>query len=173
MTAASWLALSCVELNLGELTKPGVYVLFCEGDVVYVGESKNVLSRVGQHSIRFRFDRAIYWPERKKRERLAVEGALIRRFNPIYSCKCSFKEQHRDAEILARFGLTPDPDNASKVKARVSACWSPETRINTARTNVRWRALKKARRAGKSDRAAKRAATRAVQEFDRKLGGAS
>jgi hypothetical protein len=63
---------------------PGVYFLCHEGQVVYVGQSVNVFSRVGAHLGEKSFDSAFF--VRVPRSDLDyVEGALIRSLSPKYN----------------------------------------------------------------------------------------
>lgn len=135
LEALESLAASCTELHLVELIRPGVYVLLSGQGVEYIGESNNVLARVGMHSRAFEFDRILYFAESNKRERRAIEGALARRFNPARCRVFSKRDRNRDKSILERFGLQPDAENARIVTERASACWSAEARANAARAH--------------------------------------
>lgn len=127
-SALESLAASCAELRFADLVRPGVYVLLLSDAVQYVGESSNVLGRVGMHSRSFEFDRILFLAETNKRERRAIESALARRFAPPMGSVYSRKDIDRDQEILARFGLEPDHDNARIVAERMAACWPEESR---------------------------------------------
>lgn len=132
MSPIDSLALLCTELTVADLIKPGVYVLLRDGAVEYIGESSNVLARVGMHSRAFAFDRILYLAEESKRMRRAIEGALARRFNPTQCSIFSRRDQDRDEEILARFGLEIDAENARIIAERAASCWSTEARANAA-----------------------------------------
>lgn len=127
------LAAGCAELHLVDVRKPGVYILLDGNSVAYIGESNNVLARVGMHARAFAFDRILYVAEASKRERRAIESALARRFAPSMSDVFSRRDVNRDVEILSRFGLTPDAENARLIGERASACWSKESRESTSR----------------------------------------
>lgn len=137
MSAVDLLSSACVELQIADMQKPGVYVLLWRGVVQYVGESSNVLARVGMHCRSFDFDRILYIPEGNKRERRAIEAAIARRFAPPMSSVFSRRDQDRDVEILARFGLEPDADNARLVGERTDACWSRGTQSKASSARSR------------------------------------
>lgn len=171
MTDVEVLAARCAELSIADLRKPGVYVLLDADDVVYIGESNNVLGRIGAHSKTFAFDRILYVAEQDKRQRRAIEAALARRFAPPNCDVYSRRDQERDAEILGWFGLTPDADNAQRMNDRASACWPIESRQKAARSSTYFRAYKGAIAAGKSKVAARRAAEKARDVFEQRLTG--
>lgn len=167
------LAGACPELTVTDLIKPGVYVLIRDGAVVYVGQSNNVLARVGMHCKSFAFDRVFYIPEPQKQERLAIEGALARRFNPPKSNVVSSRHQARDAEILARFGLELDATNAAAMRARVAACWPASTTIEAHSKAIWGRAHSEAREAGKSPEASRRTANAARLAYKKRRAAES
>lgn len=115
-------------VDVARLRGPGVYLLVREGRVVYVGQSKNPLSRIGQHSRSFAFDRVLFISEPNDSERTAIEAALVRRLDPLESGYASKKTIKRDPEILARFGLTFDPVTAAAARARSAKSWSVDAR---------------------------------------------
>lgn len=63
---------------------PGVYFLCHEGQVVYVGQSVNVFSRIGAHIGDKAFDSA-FFVRVPKSDLDYVEGALIRTLEPKYN----------------------------------------------------------------------------------------
>jgi hypothetical protein len=86
------------------IPQAGVYLLMREGEVVYVGSSKNVAGRVATHRSNGRpFDKAFFIATSED-ERLDLEEHLIRVIRP---------EQNRDERRGGRFLPTPRP------KARV------------------------------------------------------
>lgn len=133
----------------------GVYMLYRGERVVYVGQGGNVFARIGTHRRSFEFDFATWMPIASKRDRYAYEAALVRRFNPSLTTRCSSDEE-RDLEILARLGLDPDPGARLAFLHRLKR--HSESRGRTARRmwkgkgfRERWqrgRALAGQRRAG-------------------------
>lgn len=164
-TSVAALASTCSEVDLASLTHAGVYVLLDGESVVYVGESENVLFRIGAHARRLIFTRALFVEEPDRNERLAIEGALCRRLNPAGPKRASQRYIERDAEILARFGLSVDESLSASFSHRTASCWSADTRMRTAATNVAWAALRRAKRENKTDREARRLAERAEREY--------
>jgi hypothetical protein len=132
------LALACTELDLGALTRPGVYILLSRGEVVYVGQSINVLARIGQHAGRFRFDRALFIALRRKDSRLTTEAALIRRFDPRHCAAGPKNGVHRDAAVLRRLGLCPDADTTARFVARQDARWTDSMRKSVSVNSTEW-----------------------------------
>lgn len=91
-------------------THSGVYLLLKGDEVVYVGSSVNVPTRVAGHKKQRgdRFDRALWMP--LPVEDLALcEGVLIRYFKPAL---VDYGRPHlgRDNEILVSLGLEPHVD---------------------------------------------------------------
>lgn len=115
-------------IDIATLRLRGVYILIRDNEVVYVGQSRNTYARIGTHARTFHFDRALYIPEQRRDRRLALEGALLRRFNPVENIAGPKLGGHRDAAILARIGLTPDPDSAAAFIARQNARWTKDAR---------------------------------------------
>lgn len=132
MTPIDSLAAACAELSIADLVKPGVYILLLDGAIVYIGESGNVLARIGGHAKSIAFDRILWIAEADKRERRAIESALARRFAPPNCDVYSRRDEDRDAEILARFGLEPDTENARIISERTAACWPEESKRRAA-----------------------------------------
>lgn len=87
----------------------GVYFLVHVDRVVYVGMSRDVQRRINHHRYdgHLKFDRAFYI-EVKARLRTRYEGAFIRYFDPDDGWSRCNGDEGRDAEILAKFGLTPN-----------------------------------------------------------------
>jgi hypothetical protein len=142
--AVAALAHRAAEIDVGSLSRPGVYVLLWRGEVVYVGQSNNVLVRIGQHAVSIAFDRALFIELRRKDSRLITEAALIRRFNPRHCAAGPKNRAHRDAAVLRRLGITPDPDTTAQFIARQDARWTPEARKAAADNSSR-RARRRAR----------------------------
>jgi excinuclease UvrABC nuclease subunit len=65
-------------------TQPGVYFLLRRGKIVYVGQSKNPLFRIGQHATRLKFDAFAVLPCAME-DLLVFEGAFILKFRPRYN----------------------------------------------------------------------------------------
>jgi excinuclease UvrABC nuclease subunit len=82
----------------------GVYVLIDSDDVVYVGKSFDIESRVAQHARRGRFSfQQAFCLETAANEMDAFEGFLIRMFNPRHNKNCPDWRQDDDL-VLRRFG---------------------------------------------------------------------
>ncbi len=78
------------------LIKSGVYVLLLGGIVVYVGESKNVYSRIGAHvkDSNKRFDSVRILPCQEHRRKY-WEAVLIDRYQPLFNKTGKDKETNR------------------------------------------------------------------------------
>jgi hypothetical protein len=83
-----------------------VYLLLFRGEVVYVGQSLNIESRIQGHLGRGDklFDRAL-WIEVAAEDMDAYEGALIRAFSPKLNGRRVPKNEARDREVLAKLGI--------------------------------------------------------------------
>lgn len=84
-----------------------VYFLVRDSEVVYVGQSTNPLTRVQSHADRVAFHRAFALPVPVEHLN-AVEGALIRLFNPVHNATHAYtgakyapSERSPDREVLA------------------------------------------------------------------------
>lgn len=67
-------------------TPPGVYFLCHEGEIVYIGQSINVASRIATHaSERIKTFDAVYYIPCHANKLLIFEAALIRHFRPKYN----------------------------------------------------------------------------------------
>jgi hypothetical protein len=71
----------------------GVYFLVLQEHVVYVGQSTNVLSRIGSHSQNplMKFDASFYVPIQRK-NLLEAERKWIKEFDPQYNRECWRRE---------------------------------------------------------------------------------
>lgn len=119
------------EVPVALVKQTHVYLLVSGDEIVYVGQSSNVTGRIGNHTTSFDFDRAFILSVSED-ERLLVEGALARRFNPRHTERVSRRQQVRDSEVLARFGLVVDPVSAAAMCKRQSETVPPETRTRIA-----------------------------------------
>ncbi len=134
MSALQTLAAVCTEIDISRKRLCGVYFLILADEVVYVGQSLDVESRVNQHArgdarlAAKGFDRALWLPVAEG-DLDAYEGALIRALRPRLSLRCPFDSQ-RDAEILSVLGLDctaaaeasqplPDPEVPPALGAKV------------------------------------------------------
>jgi hypothetical protein len=62
---------------------PGIYFLMLDGIAVYIGQSKNILTRVASHSYaQVKFDSVLHIPERRRGNRFAMEARLIIKHQP-------------------------------------------------------------------------------------------
>lgn len=59
-----------------------IYFLMREGETVYIGQTINLMARLGQHARVIKFDRAYFVPVDPE-WRLQIEGDLIRWLGPI------------------------------------------------------------------------------------------
>jgi hypothetical protein len=82
----------------------GVYFLLDGDEVVYVGQSVNVVGRVYQHSEK-KFDRA-YYLYVVEDERIQVEDAFIRHFKPKYNGTKATEVRDCDRAILKSAGVS-------------------------------------------------------------------
>lgn len=64
---------------------PGVYFLFNDNDLVYVGESEDIHRRVGQHRKNKEYDSYSFIVQTDPHLRLRLEKAYIEKFNPKYN----------------------------------------------------------------------------------------
>lgn len=81
----------------------GVYFLKLNGCVVYVGQSKNVKSRVMSHiSIRQKAFDSFDIYECAEEELLETEKYYIKSHNPFYNVKFSYSEQITNSDFLIR-----------------------------------------------------------------------
>lgn len=71
-------------INVSDDTFCGVYFLIRGNEIVYVGQSVNVPSRINQHRKDKRFDRAVYVPCTRQRVS-ALERHWIERLDPEYN----------------------------------------------------------------------------------------
>ena len=79
----------------------GVYFLCKNGDVVYVGQSVNVVSRVAQHRVEKKKDfDSVYWVEVEEDRLIYEEWKYIEYYNPIYN-----RESRAMAHLRDRFPL--------------------------------------------------------------------
>jgi hypothetical protein len=73
--------------GLVKLLRSGIYILLQNLEIVYIGQSKCVLTRLSTHinekNKKFNGIRMIVEPDEK--ERLAVEQLLIAKYQPIYN----------------------------------------------------------------------------------------
>lgn len=114
------LAWRFAELDVSRLLRPDlrafVYFLSHGDEVVYVGQTSDVMERVRLHLQDERvsgpkaFDR-VFFLEVDALDLDAYEGALIRALNPRY-CQRAPKDVGRDEEVLALFGLERDETGA-------------------------------------------------------------
>jgi hypothetical protein len=65
----------------------GVYLLAEHTDIVYVGQSQNIMKRIGEHieADKFKFHRYLYIEENEEYKRRNLEGQCIRYFNPEHN----------------------------------------------------------------------------------------
>lgn len=98
--------------------QPGVYALVFDGEIVYVGASRDVPARVYAHHVNMAcsneirrkvFGLAIWMPLPWSVAR-AYEGALIRELRPSYNVSPGMPSAGHDDEILFGLGLRDSLD---------------------------------------------------------------
>lgn len=100
-------------IDITDRTIPaGVYMLVTDGQIQYVGQALNPLSRVNQHATKGHescfpdFDQVFFFPVPDKADRDALEGALIRYYRPYENTAIGCpRDQGRDREMLELVGL--------------------------------------------------------------------
>ena len=101
-------------------TGGGVYFLVANGSIVYVGQSVNVLSRVGSHMESKIFDQVFYLPL-PEAEYDAVESAFIRWLRPPLNGNPGPNVDPREAQAaLARLGVKVTMDELAAGRIEVS-----------------------------------------------------
>lgn len=78
---------------------PGCYAIYCDGQLIYIGQSANVLKRINSYKINYGYSNTIYTPwgccsdlyvkVRKSKRRgdwLMVEYRMIARLRPKFNC---------------------------------------------------------------------------------------
>lgn len=120
------LSASMIEVDLSVIAKKhttaSIYVLVDNGEIVYIGRTVALISRLITHRIGTpadepkQFDRVLA-VEVPLRDAAAYEGALIRRFDPPL-CVGSPSDETRDAEVLAALGLCFDQASRDSFVAR-------------------------------------------------------
>lgn len=127
------------EIPVARTRLVGIYILVLDGDIVYVGQSRDIESRIALHRNHGTtdFDRA-FWIEVPAEELDAYEGALIRGLSPRACCSAP-RDKGRDAEILARFGIAPDPVRRAEFMKRRAARWPYRAKRNAQAARRRHR----------------------------------
>lgn len=113
--------LEAVSQRFAEYAPPtqrvGIYLLVSDGEIVYVGSSTDVDTRIATHYREARladqetrkvFDRALWYP-RPESVLAHYEGALIRALRPKYNARAPRGGVH-DAEIIDGFDLAMPDD---------------------------------------------------------------
>jgi len=158
------LAACCRDIPVERTRLVGVYFLIANDEIVYVGQSEDVETRISQHvAERTRpmrgwydkqrpnlackqFDRAIWFPVAAV-DLDAYEGALIRALNPLQTFSAPISTG-RDAEVLAVLGLAPNVNAHRDFLARRKTRFSKPRVARRVIRGVRdRRALQRARRA--------------------------
>lgn len=142
MSTLAVIGARCAEIPLRTVDDRhvGIYLLIDRGEVVYVGQSCNVIARVRLHeadvdaagALAKVFDRAI-WFAVDRSDLLVYEGALIRALRPRYNRRAP-AYRGRDNAVLAELGLPLLADeiaNEVEFRARVRR-WSGGARSNGA-----------------------------------------
>jgi len=118
----------------------GIYFLLSNGEIVYVGQSTDVDSRIAGHvsatkKNKKEFDSA-FWIEVPEHDLGPYEGAFIRALAPRYNWTAP-KDVARDAEILALYGMAPDANALAIFFARQKDCFSVSGETRQARQRER------------------------------------
>lgn len=98
----------------------GVYLLILRGEVIYVGSSINVSTRVLGHRCAKSFDRAVWIPVDKD-DLTSYEGALIRALRPSLNWGANVSYLGNDNDVLTALGLPVHDDERA-----VAANWRAE-----------------------------------------------
>jgi hypothetical protein len=67
----------------------GVYILFKEDKIVYIGITIHIKSRLSQHRSLYNFDYYLFHPNKDNLRRSIVEAVLIRKYKPPFNNKWS------------------------------------------------------------------------------------
>ena len=89
------------------LRKIGVYHLYKDGEIVYIGMSVNLMIRLGKHyrDKEIDFDRIDFYEINgvDKKGLRSIEGRMIKRFNPIYNIQNNPQKKARQWTSELRF----------------------------------------------------------------------
>lgn len=119
------------ELDLGVCRerRGAVYLLVRSNEIVYVGQTANLVPRIGLHlhgdrrsSVK-KFDR-VFWFACALKDLDAYEGALIRSLRPKYNLRAP-TWKGRDNEILSALGLPPVADEKANADEWRRASYRP------------------------------------------------
>lgn len=111
------LSLDCCLLRIS-----GVYFLIADDEIVYVGESENIIVRISQHIQSDKgkiFDRWC-WLQVPAEERRKVERAYITRFNPRLNRAGVAKQVVQDAASKPMFGPGIIPGTMSGLRPKLT-----------------------------------------------------
>jgi excinuclease UvrABC nuclease subunit len=98
---SNWVAFDFVNSELNIPDGPGVYAIFGDGVLIYIGQSKNVRSRLASHLHDIPWDRSRIhssWgsfdrftvkvrASRRRGDWLMIEHCLIKRLQPSMNCR--------------------------------------------------------------------------------------
>lgn len=105
------------ELGLSDISNllgRGVYVLIYKGEILYIGRSRCIIKRIGDHQGRIPFD-CVYVKSCMDEE--AEEARLISKFKPRYNVRIPGPYHNQN---LSRIGIKYNPVNKRKYNAIMS-----------------------------------------------------
>lgn len=77
----------------------GVYLLYDHEELVYVGQSHNIIQRVGAHSYKKEFTHFVVLQPKDPEDRFALESFLIKTLQPKYNGESTMNRKTRPAEL--------------------------------------------------------------------------
>lgn len=90
--------------NLDEMIySPVIYYLYDNKEIVYIGETTNLMYRIGQHSKTKIFDKVSYFVSvESNKQRKSIEASLIRKHKPKYNINSKKKKPRKVRLVLAK-----------------------------------------------------------------------
>jgi len=83
--------------------KSGVYILWANNDIVYVGQTENFIKRIKTHKSKVWKWNFVSWiPVEDKLDRLFIELLLIRKFKPKYNTICNYRVNETRRKICKK-----------------------------------------------------------------------
>lgn len=80
-----------------------IYLLFRKEEIVYIGISRNILSRIREHRKEKSFSE-VYFMETKRKDAPKLEAALIRQLRPPLNSQ-AFGRECEDRNILKKYKI--------------------------------------------------------------------
>jgi hypothetical protein len=130
-------------LELDIVRTGGVYLLIRRDEIVYVGSSCNVTTRVASHIHKgMKFDRVLWFPLPRKRA-MAAEGAITRWLSPRLNYHTSTYTGN-DSAILVGLGLPANPNEEADARKWTAHRGDPARRANLRNARLKRAAARKA-----------------------------